>query len=83
MNMESPEQKRRVSDSLTRELWRLSINLNLAKKRHEKDRKRILGEHLKEALKKGEAREAHRLSRLQTGRGMGSRRRNLARILAI
>ena len=78
MSMGSPEQKRRVSDSSTGGLWRLSINLNLAKKRHEKHRKRILSEHLNEAPKKGEAREAHRPSRLQAGQGMGSRRRNFA-----
>ena len=32
---------------------------------------------------KGEAREAHRLSRLLAGRGMGARRGNLARIPAV
>ena len=48
-----------------------SINLRVAKKRHEKDSKRPLSEQLDEALKKGEAREAHRLSRMLAGRGMG------------
>ena len=46
------------------------------------NRKRILGERLNEALTKGEAREAHRLWMLLAGRGMGARRRNLARIPA-
>ena len=75
MNVGSPEQEGRVNDSSTGGLWRLSINLNLTKKRHENDRKRILGEHLNDAPKKGEAGEAHRPSRLQ---GMRSRTRNLA-----
>ena len=48
-----------------------------------KDRKRILGEQLNDALKKGEAREAHCLSRMLPGRGMGARRRHLSRIPAI
>ena len=66
-------------ERLTERIRRLSVSLRLARTRHEKDRKRILGEYLNEALKKGEAREAHRLSRLLAGRGIGARRRNLAR----
>ena len=38
------------------------------KKKHEKDRKRILGEQFNDAPEKGEAREAHRLSRMLAGR---------------
>ena len=63
MNMGSPEQMRRMSDRLTQGKRRLYDRLSLAKRRHEKDRERILGEQLNE-VKKGEAREAHRLSRL-------------------
>ena len=40
------------------------------KKEHEKDRKRILGEQFNDAPEKGEAREAHRLSRMLAGRGI-------------
>ena len=83
MNVASPEQKRRVNERLTERIRRLSIGSSLAKKRHKKNPKRILGEQLNEALKKGETREAHRLSRPQAGRWMGSRRRNFARILAV
>ena len=54
-----------------RKIRRLSISLCLAKKReHEKDRKRILGEQFNDAPEKGEAREAHRLSRMLAGRGI-------------
>ena len=60
---------------------RLSNNLSVAEITHEKDRPRILGEQLNEALKKGEAREAHRLSRFLAGRRMGARR-IFTRILA-
>ena len=49
---------------------------------HEKDSKRILGEQLNDGQKKGESGEAHRLSRVLAGRGMGARRGNLTRILA-
>ena len=57
---------------------RLSISLCLAKKReHEKDRKRILGEQFNDAPEKGEAREAHRLSRMLAGRGIGSKKKAL------
>ena len=40
---------------------------------------KILGEQLIEVLKTGESREAHRLSRIIAGRGMGTRRRHLSR----
>ena len=53
------------------------------KKRHEKGRKTILGEQLNDALQKGEAREAHRLSRMLAGRGMEARRRHLTSIPTI
>ena len=43
----------------TEGIRRLPISLSLAKKRHEKDRKRILGEQLNGTQKKGEALEAH------------------------
>ena len=65
--------------------WEDSAPLSLpkhGKKRRKKVRKRILGEQLNDTLKKGEAREAHRLSRTLAGRRMGARRRHLARILA-
>ena len=39
-----------------------------------------LGDQLNDAPKKGEVREAHRLSRMLAGRRMGARRRNLTRI---
>ena len=42
-----------------------------------------LREQLNDAQKKGEAREAHRLSRMVAGRGMGARRRHQPRIPAI
>ena len=54
----------------------------LSKKNHENDRKRILGEQLNEALKKGESRETHRLSMILAGRGMGTRRRHLSGLFA-
>ena len=57
--VESTEQKRRMNHRLTEKNRRLSISLCMAKRRHEKDRKRILGEQLNDALKKREAREAH------------------------
>ena len=60
---------------------RLSISLCLANKRHENDRKWILGEQLNQAVKKGEVREAHRRWRMLAGRGIGARR-HLSRILA-
>ena len=45
--------------------------------------KKILpGEQLDEALKKGKSREAHRLSRIRAGRGIGTRRRHLSRLPA-
>ena len=46
MKMRIPEQRRRVNDSLTEGMRRFAISLNLAKKGHEKDRKRVLGEQL-------------------------------------
>ena len=78
MKLENPEQKRRMNEGLTEEIRRLSINQNVAKKKHEKDRKRVFGEQLNDALRKGEAREPHRLSRMLAGRGMGARRRHHA-----
>ena len=75
-----PEQKRRMNEGLTEEIRRLSINLFVdKKKRHEKDRKRVFGEQLNDALRKGEARKPHRLSRMLAGRGMGARRRHHAK----
>ena len=71
-----------MNDRLTEQIWCLSINLCVAKKRHETDRKRIFGEQLNDALKKGEAREAHGLSRMLTGRGMEARSGHLSRIRA-
>ena len=72
-----------MNDRLAEQITRLSINLCVTKKRREKDRKRISGEQLNDAQKKGEAREAHRLSRMVAGRGMGARRRHQPRIPAI
>ena len=46
MKMRIREQRCRVNDSLTEGMRRFAISLNLAKKRHEKDRKRVLGEQL-------------------------------------
>ena len=46
MKIRIPEQRRRVNDSLTEGMRRFAISLNLAKKRHEKDRKRVLDEQL-------------------------------------
>ena len=69
----NPEPKRKINDKLT-ENRRLSTSLCVAKKRHENDRKRIFGEALNEAVKKREAGEACRLSRMLAGRGMGARR---------
>ena len=76
--MESPEQWCRVNDRMTGRIRRLSLCQNLAKKL-EKDRTRILGEQLNDALKNEDAREACRLSRTLPGRGMGARRRHVAR----
>ena len=84
MNMKSPEQKRMVIDSLTDRSRRhsLSLTLKLAKKRHEKDRIRIFGKPLNDALKNGEARARHRLSRPLAMRGMRARRKNQDTIAA-
>ena len=79
----NPEQKRTVNDRTIEIIRRLSIRSSLAKKRHGRHRKRIRGEQVNGALKQGEAREAHRLSRTLAGRGMGARRRPLPRIPAI
>ena len=79
----SSKQQRSVNDSLTERIRRLSISLNLAKKRHEKDRTtkpwRITQRGAKE--RRG-ARSPPTVEQL-AGRGMGARRRNLARILAV
>ena len=45
------------------------------KKRRENGRKRILGAHLNDALKKGEARDAHRLSRIFSRTRNGSKKK--------
>ena len=79
----NPEQKRKTNDKLTEKRGRLSVSLCVAeKRRHGSDRKRIPGEQLHDALKKGKAREAHRLSRMQVGPGMEVRRRHLSRMPA-
>ena len=50
MKIRIPEQRRRMNDSLTEGMRRFAISLNLAKKRHEKDRKRVLDEQLDDYL---------------------------------
>ena len=45
-NADSRSKDAGVNDSLTEGMRRFAISLNLAKKRHEKDRKRVLGEQL-------------------------------------
>ena len=69
----TPEQKRRISSRLTEKIRPISVSLKLAKKRHENDRTLVLSEQLSDALKREEARAAHRLSRLLAGRGLGAR----------
>ena len=72
-----------MNDSLTQIIWRLSISLNLAKKRHEKDKTtkpwKITQRGTEE--KRG-ARSSSTVEPL-AGRGMGARRRTLARICAV
>ena len=72
-----------VNDRTIEIIRRLSIRSSFAKKRHGRHRKRIRDEQVNGALKQGEAREAHRLSRTLAGRGMGARRRPWSRIPAI
>ena len=53
------------------------VVLRRAKRRREKDRKRILNEQLNEAAQRGGFHEAHRLARRLAGKGKGPRRRKL------
>ena len=84
MNTGGPEQKHNVIDSLNRGISAclLSLTRKLVKKRHEKDSIRILGKPLNGALKKGEARARHRLSRPLARREMRARRKNQDTIAA-
>ena len=77
----NPETKRKINGKLTGKFAPFGQPVRGKKKKHENDRKRILGEERNEAVKKGEVREARRLSRMLAGRGMGARR-HLSRILA-
>ena len=73
-----PKQRRRVSDRLTEGIRRLSISPNLVRKRHEKDRQRILGEQLAQRS----AEEKRGARSISSVKAIGQRR-NLVRIPAV
>ena len=76
--VEAPGRYCRLEKRPTKKIRRLSVTLCLAKKRRQNDRSRHSGEQLSEALKEGESRETHRLSRILAGRLMTTRRRHLS-----
>ena len=79
----SPKQKRCVNDTLTERIRRLSVSLNLAKKRHEKDRTTKPWRITQRGAKERRGARSSSTVELLAGRMMEARRRTLARILAV
>ena len=69
-------------NKMTKRIRRISVTLRLAKRRYEKDKKRILSEQLSEAATREEFHDAQGMARLLTGRGPGARRRVLGALPA-